>query len=151
MSLARNGMTHEMAEMLTAGRSFRLLICGFVGAVLYAALAPVAGAFDFDFKISTYQDPETKVTFYIESDRHHVAAISSDGRLLWVRDPFRDANVPFYRGPQHSPIWAVGAAKTGYEKQFEKKGAKFIEVKFVSSQFGLMDQRSGQFIVLGQN
>jgi hypothetical protein len=29
------------------------------------------------------QDPQSRVTYYLESDRRHVSAISSDGNLLW--------------------------------------------------------------------
>jgi hypothetical protein len=29
------------------------------------------------------QDPKTKVVFYLESDLHHIAAISLEGKLLW--------------------------------------------------------------------
>jgi hypothetical protein len=29
------------------------------------------------------QDPETKVIYYMESDRHHIVALSPDGKLLW--------------------------------------------------------------------
>jgi hypothetical protein len=115
------------------------------------AIQPASNA--FDFKISIFQDPETKVTFYIESDRHHIAAIAPNGKLLWVRDPFEDSKMPYYRGPQHSPIWSVGIANTGYEKQMrgENGSVRFVEVKFVSSQYGLINQATGQFIFLGQN
>jgi hypothetical protein len=32
------------------------------------------------------QDPKTKVIFYLESDRHHLSAISPKGALLWQID-----------------------------------------------------------------
>ena len=34
------------------------------------------------------QDPKTKVVYYLESDRRHVAAISPSGRLLWCQELF---------------------------------------------------------------
>jgi hypothetical protein len=137
-------------SMMDSGRRFRLSVFLLIIPIFLIAIQSVSNA--FDFKVSTFQDPETKITFYIESDRHHVAAIAPSGRLLWVRDPFVDSKVPYYRGPQHSPIWSVGVANTGYERQMQGKGGiKFVEVKFVSSQYGLMNQATGQFIFLGQN
>jgi hypothetical protein len=35
------------------------------------------------------QDPVTKVVFYLESDRRHVAAISPEGKLLWCAEIIR--------------------------------------------------------------
>ena len=32
------------------------------------------------------QDPKTKVIFYLESNRHHLSAISPEGKLLWQED-----------------------------------------------------------------
>jgi hypothetical protein len=43
------------------------------------------------------KDPTSGTLLYVESDGRHVAAISRDGKLLWNRDPFKDAHLPFYR------------------------------------------------------
>ena len=44
------------------------------------------------------QDTSTKVVYYIESDRRHVAAISADGKLLWCAEvlpvPKNDSEKP---------------------------------------------------------
>jgi len=29
------------------------------------------------------KDPKTKIVYYLESDRRHIAAISTEGKLLW--------------------------------------------------------------------
>ena len=34
------------------------------------------------------QDSKTKVIYYLESDRRHVSAIDSEGKLLWCREVF---------------------------------------------------------------
>ena len=45
-----------------------------------------------DFELNTkwvpqvLLDPTTKVVFYLESDRRHVAAISPDGKILWCSE-----------------------------------------------------------------
>jgi hypothetical protein len=43
--------------------------------------APVATAPELPPQV--IQDQKTKVVYYLESDRRHVAAISPEGKLLW--------------------------------------------------------------------
>jgi hypothetical protein len=38
----------------------------------------------------SFKDRSTSTVFYVESDGRHLAAIGSDGKLLWVRNPFED-------------------------------------------------------------
>src|ERR1035437_4087337 len=49
-----------------------------------------------------YKDPNSGTLLYVETDGRHLAAISPDGKLLWARDPFKDAHLPYYkiRNPQ---------------------------------------------------
>src|SRR5215469_11722295 len=54
-----------------------------------------------------YRDVHTGTAFYVESDGRHVAAISRDGKLLWVRDPFKDAHLEPYR-TDHAQIISIG-------------------------------------------
>jgi hypothetical protein len=44
-----------------------------------------------------YKDSRTVISFYVESDGRHVAAIDPDGNLLWVRNPFEDQKLCPYR------------------------------------------------------
>jgi hypothetical protein len=44
-----------------------------------------------------YRDPVTGITFYVESDGRHVAAIESSGKLKWIRNPFVDNDMCPYR------------------------------------------------------
>ncbi len=44
-----------------------------------------------------YRDGRTSITFYVESDGRHLAAIDGDGKLLWVRNPFEDRHLCPYR------------------------------------------------------
>jgi hypothetical protein len=41
-------------------------------------------------KPKAYKDARTSISFYVESDGRHVAAIDPEGTLLWVRNPFED-------------------------------------------------------------
>src|SRR6266699_2422949 len=44
-----------------------------------------------------YKDPASGTLLYLETDGRHVAAISSRGKLLWIKDPFKDAHLSYYR------------------------------------------------------
>lgn len=89
-----------------------------------------------------YQDPATKIIIYVETDGRHVAAISTDGRLLWRKDPFVDAKMQPYRLARPT-INSVGPASSADIGQFA--------VRFTSSQMGLMSLATGQFKFMGQN
>jgi hypothetical protein len=89
-----------------------------------------------------YQDPETKIIIYVETDGRHVAAISTDGRLLWRKDPFVDAKMEPYREARPT-IAAIGPASSVDVGQFA--------VHFTSSQKGVMSLATGQFRFMGQN
>ena len=49
--------------------------------------------------VPVLQDSRTKISYYLESDRRHIAAISPDGKLLWCCEvttvnPERDRTYP---------------------------------------------------------
>src|SRR5690349_22281876 len=60
------------------------------------------------------RDPTTGTLLYVESDGRHVAAISRDGKLLWNRDPFKDAHLPFYRTEKPQIVY-IGLASKIYQ------------------------------------
>lgn len=89
-----------------------------------------------------YQDAATKIIIYVETDGRHVAAISTDGRLLWRKDPFVDAKMQPYRLARPT-IDSIGPASSDDTGQFV--------VRFTSSQMGLMNLATGQFKFMEQN
>lgn len=104
-----------------------------------------------------FRDERTSITFYVESDGRHVAAISQDGRLLWVRNPYED--VPCfcpYRNPR-----PVLARIEGIELKQDDKDEltrhgfdathMFLEIEFDSSQRGYLDESDGSFVCGPQN
>ena len=95
----------------------------------------------------TYKDPESKITFYVESDGRHVAAISEEGKMLWVRDPFVDAKLKPYRHPR--PF--IVKIERPSENDIGSIEGHFVMVSFSSSQFGILDIQNGKFIWLGQD
>ena len=96
-----------------------------------------------------YKDPLSRTLLYVETDGRHVAAISGDGKLLWNRDPFKDAHLSFYRTEKPQIVY-IGPVK----KSAQIDGGKpdqFVGIRFNSSQFGLLRISSGEFRFLGQD
>jgi hypothetical protein len=100
-----------------------------------------------------YRDPATSMLFYLESDGQHLSAIDHDGRLLWTKAwnmcPYRMA-FPHIVSIKHA------RSSAGYLAATEKKWAwlgkvPVIRIYFDSSQFGLVNQRTGEFFFEGQN
>jgi hypothetical protein len=93
-----------------------------------------------------------------------LAAIDSQGKILWVRNPFEDSKLCPYRTPRpiiyqieeaDSPrdadtpgneIWLSALLKRGMDPSHA-----FIRIHFDSSQFGLVDESNGAFLMEGQN
>jgi len=103
-----------------------------------------------------YRDARTDISFYVESDGRHLVAIGSNGKLLWVRNPFEDAKMCPYRSPRPviDSVKAVDISPE-YAQELKRRGAnpshRFISIAFDSSQFGLVDQTTGDFLPEGQN
>ena len=97
----------------------------------------------------SYRDSATGITFYVESDGLHVAAISKEGKILWVRDPFHSAKLSDYR--THNPqIVSIGRG-SWLVNGVRRRGVPAIEIEFNSSQFGAMKMSDGEFQIYGQN
>ncbi len=106
-----------------------------------------------DAQPRSFKDPRTLVTLYVESDGRHLAAIDSNGALLWVRNPFEDAALCPYRTPR--PVISkitVPDVRPDYMKALHLDPAhRFVEISFDSSQFGLVDETTGEFYFGGNN
>lgn len=98
----------------------------------------------------TYRDPASGVIFYVETDGRHVSGISPNGKLLWTRDPFREAGLEPYRVP-YPRIYAIGSAEELEPEGLFPRGENRIRVEFDSSQFGDLDVETGKFTFLGQD
>jgi hypothetical protein len=101
----------------------------------------------------TYKDKRTNTLFYVESDGRHVAAIDSTGQVLWIRNPFVDACLCPYRTeyPTIAYIYGLtGKDEAQLAKEFKRK-TRFIGIRFNSSQFGVVDQKNGDFFWMGQD
>ena len=111
----------------------------------------------------TFKDQRTQITFYVESDGRHLAAIDTTRGLLWVRNPFEEARLCPYRHvrPVISRIEVADISRRYLEnlagteaaimlKNFSSN-SQYIRIHFDSSQFGIVEVSSGLFALEGQN
>jgi hypothetical protein len=96
-----------------------------------------------------YKDLHSGTTLCVETDGRHVAAISSDGRLLWIRDPFRDSHLDSYRTKKPQIVYIGPVSKS--KPDAGTKPEEFVAITFNNSQFGLLMISSGDFQFLGQD
>jgi hypothetical protein len=103
----------------------------------------------------TFKDPRTSIFFYVESDGRHLAAIDAGGKLLWVRNPFEDPRFCPSNNPRPS-ISSISIAEISLPRAEKMRAAamdpspNFLEIKFDSFQFGLLDEANGDFRMWGQ-
>jgi hypothetical protein len=88
-----------------------------------------------------YADSSSGILFYVESDGRHIAAISAQGTILWCRDPFAEAGLEPYRYARPVISW-IGRSN---------REPGHIGISYNSSQFGIADQKTGEFTFLGQD
>ena len=102
-----------------------------------------------------YKDAEKGIIFYVESDGHHISAISPDGRILWHRQPATDGNLPPYseKHPRPNPtvVWIGALSKAEGERLKHTGNGRFIGISFNSRQSGVLDVKNGDFIFEGQD
>jgi len=88
----------------------------------------------------------------VESDGRHIAALKA-GSLLWLRNPFVDQNLCPYRTerPIIVRVLPVSGAREGEIMKAWKREGPFVEIYFDTSQFGVVDTKTGDFLFEGQN
>jgi hypothetical protein len=105
----------------------------------------------------TYKDPRTSIVLYVETDGKHVAAIDAEGKLLWVRSPLKEAGFdgPETKTPVIDGLKGAELPPPQYMKWLQQHGFKIdhahIRITFADRSFGLMDEKTGDFILEGQN
>lgn len=100
-----------------------------------------------------YKDMHSGTTLYVETDRRHVAAISRDGKLLWTKDPYKDAHIPSYRTEKPQIVYIASVSKSIPDARpyAGREPDKFVAITFNNSQFGLLRISTGEFQFLGQD
>ena len=97
----------------------------------------------------TYMNPNNGTLFYVETDGRHVAAISGDGKLLWIREPYKDPKVEFYRSANPQIIY-IGSSPKWYQPP-KSESDRYVGISFSNSQFGVLKVSNGDFTFLGQD
>ena len=78
-----------------------------------------------------------------------MAAVSAAGKLLWIRDPFKDAHLPFYRTEKPQIVYIGPVSKS--DRPDKGKPDRFVALAFKNSQFGVMRISNGEFLFQGQD
>jgi len=105
----------------------------------------------------TYKDPRTSIALYVETDGKHVAAIDAGGKLLWVRSPLKESGFdgPESKTPVIDGITAAEPLPPQLVKFFQRHGFNadhaHIRITFASGLYGLIDEKTGDFYLEGQN
>ena len=95
----------------------------------------------------TFRDKESGITFYVESDGRHLAALDSKGRILWLRDPFSEGKLEPYRS-KHPVIVGMGPPT---ETMVGKRKGRYLGIVFDSTQAGILSFETGEFTFLGND
>ena len=99
-----------------------------------------------------YKDKESGTIFYVESDGRHLAAIDSNAKLLWTREPFVDAKLKPYRTYQPQIVFVGALDPNALDDWAKRKGSrKVLSIRFNSTQFGVLDITNGDFTFLGND
>jgi hypothetical protein len=94
---------------------------------------------DATIKPIIFHDSITGNYFSVESDGRHVSAFTPEGKVLWNRNPFVDSHMEPYRCTKPTICW-IGRNNNGK-----------LSIAFDSSQFGLLDEKTGDFKLQGQD
>jgi hypothetical protein len=94
-----------------------------------------------------YRRKQDASLYYVEGDGRHMVAITRDAVILWREDLFAQAHLEPYRVEQPQ-IARVGEPGKGLLVGLP---GSYLAVQFNSTQFGLVDITTGEFIYQGQD
>jgi hypothetical protein len=86
----------------------------------------------------TYRDVDSGIIFYVESDGRHVSAISSEGKILWSREPLQ---MRIFHCIEHTLRAAFSLAK-------QARFSSYIQLVAVRD---ILDLKTGDFTFGGQD
>ena len=97
-----------------------------------------------------YLDRATGITVRAEPDRVHLSAFDKTGRVIWTRDPFESGALETSTEVYHPKVTQVHQPVAVFTKCCAKAGRHYAMLNWNSTQYGLLDVQSGDFIYLGQ-
>jgi hypothetical protein len=104
----------------------------------------------------SYKDTRTSIVIHVESDGRHLTATNAQGKLLWARNPWEESHLCPYRTPR-PVVFSLKSDELNDlgRSNLKSRGANvehiFVELTFDSSQFGSLDESTGDFFPEGQN
>ena len=98
-----------------------------------------------------FVDEATHIRFVVASDLRHITAFAPGGELLWNRDVTVAAWVN--RAGSRATIVLLAEPLEWMARVMRQRGARgdYLAVTFDSKAFGLIDQRSGELTMLGND
>jgi hypothetical protein len=97
-----------------------------------------------------YTNTNSGAILRVEKDGRHIKAIGLEGRILWSSDPFADSHLAFYRTRAPRIVY-IGEASQSSQEYWGRKGKEVVALVFNSSQFGVIDVATGEFMFEGQD
>ncbi len=98
----------------------------------------------------------TGLTFYFESDGQHVAAIDSNGNVLWHRNPVPERGIKGFSedGKSSLPIIIAAGRPLAWMLRVMAEHGKhgdYLAIGFTNKEFGLLDQHTGEYTSMGND
>lgn len=89
--------------------------------------------------------------FTLDSAHIIISAHDSNGKLLWKSDPWKDYKIEIYR-TDRPVIVDCGFGQTNkYFPDEIPDGAIVLWIKYINTQFGFLDLKTGKFYFCGQD
>ena len=104
----------------------------------------------------SYKDSRTSITVHVENDGRHLTATDAQGKLLWARNPWDESHLCPYRTPRPVVFSLTNIDVNDLSRSsLQSRGANlehsFVRIEFDSSQYGALDESTGDFFRGGQN
>jgi hypothetical protein len=104
----------------------------------------------------SYKDARTSITIRVDSDGRHLSATDAQGKFLWARNPWEESHFCPYR-TLRPVVFALTNTEMSDQRRatLQLRGANvahsFVDLTFDSSQYGVLDESTGDFFPEGQN
>lgn len=95
-------------------------------------------------------DSSTNNAFVLDSTHVYITAYNKTGGVLWKTDPWKDNKIEVYRTNRPIIVDMMFGADPGYFDK-SKKGEKVIWIRYINTQFGFIDLKTGKFYFEGQD
>jgi hypothetical protein len=95
-------------------------------------------------------DTITNYKFVLDTSHVYIAAYNAAGDSIWKTDPWKDNKIEVYRTTRPIIVDMVFGKNPGYPDK-TKKGEKVIWIRYINTQFGFIDLKTGAYYFSGQD